>query len=166
MTSMPTVVSFSDGEGTYSVAYVVYYPRVRHGRPAAAQGVVPEELRSLHLQRKNDITNNEAYGPLGVLMGHGEDMEICFWLHFIDNESALHSMVRGSASVEETDNIVGATWSLIARHRIIPYFEGVDSASNPIDGLARGIDDDLETDWLRIPFTWPGLDEMSTSCWS
>ncbi len=149
------VTSFSDGEGSYSVAYVVFSSRFHDKRPRAAQGWVPSHLRALHDQRVNDIMNIEAYGPLLVVQNHGKLMENSLWLHFIDNESALLSMVKGSASVADCDRIVGYTWGLLAKHKILPYFARVDSSSNPIDGLSRLEQDDMGLNWVREELSWP-----------
>ena len=36
------------------------------------------------------------------------------------------------------DLIVGKAWELVARRRLFPWFDRVDSKSNPVDGLSRG----------------------------
>ena len=59
------------------------------------------------------------------------------WIHFIDNNGALGSLVRGSASVHEQDIIIGETWSRIAALQVLSWFDRVDSGSNPVDGLSR-----------------------------
>ena len=58
-------------------------------------------------------------------------------IHFIDNNGALGSLVRGSASVHEQDIIIGETWSRIAELKALSWFDRVDSGSNPVDGLSR-----------------------------
>ena len=36
------------------------------------------------------------------------------------------------------DFIVGYAWEIVARRRLIPWFDRVDTKSNPVDGLSRG----------------------------
>ena len=62
-------------------------------------------------------------------------------------------MVRGSSTVSSGDHIVGTTWNLIHKHKILAWFDRVESASNPVDGLSRG---KTEGPWaaledLRLP---------------
>ena len=64
-------------------------------------------------------------------------MRDSLWIHFIDNNSALGGLVKGSASVTQQDIIIGHTWSLIAQLRTSAWFDRVDSKSNPVDGLSR-----------------------------
>ena len=59
------------------------------------------------------------------------------WIHFIDNNWALGALVNGSASVESQEIIIVYTWQLIAKLQVLPCFDRVDSASNPVDGLSR-----------------------------
>ena len=59
------------------------------------------------------------------------------WIHFIDNNGALGSLVNGSSSVLSQEIITGATWKLIAELGSLPWFDRVDSSSNPVDGLSR-----------------------------
>ena len=60
------------------------------------------------------------------------------WLHFIDNVAALSSLVNGSSSVMQGDILIGATWSQVQRLQVIPWFDRVDTKSNPVDGLSWG----------------------------
>ena len=64
-------------------------------------------------------------------------MRDALWIHFIDNNGALGSLVNGSSSVEEHDVVVGCTWALIAELNVLAWFDRVDSKSNPVDGLSR-----------------------------
>ena len=67
------------------------------------------------------------------------------WIHFIDNNSALGGLVKGSASVQQQDIIIGHTWALIAELNVCAWFDRVDSASNPVDGLSRK---DFSGSWI------------------
>ena len=74
------------------------------------------------------------------------------WLHFIDNAAALSSLVNGSSSVCEGDVIIGETLSRIQCLEVFPWFDQVDSSSNPVDGLSRGR---LSGPWRVSRLTFP-----------
>ena len=76
------------------------------------------------------------------------------WLHFVDNDAALSSLVKGSSSVQSGDVIAGQTWSQVAAVGCMPWFDRVDSASNPVDGLSRG---KLKGPWVLEPLCFPLL---------
>ena len=77
------------------------------------------------------------------------------WLHFIDNNGALSCLVKGGSSVSSTDTIVGLTWQQISRTNVCPWYDRVDTKSNPVDGLSRG---DLSGEWDLVPLLFPGAE--------
>ena len=85
-----------------------------------------------------DIFEVEAIGPLVILATWPGLLRGALWIHFIDNVAAQAALIKGSSSVMSGDIIVGRTWEMVARERIIPWFDRVDSESNPVDGLSRG----------------------------
>ena len=104
---------------------------------------VPVELRNFwdpeqKESRHNDIFQVEAIGPLFVLLNFPEVLAGSLWLHFVDNEGALSIFVRGGSSVESGDRLTGRTWSQVVAIGCLPWFDKVDSAANPTDGLSRG----------------------------
>ena len=48
--------------------------------------------------------------------------------------------------------IVGHTWSRVARLNVLPWFDTVDSKSNPVDGLSRK---DFSGEWRWLPISFP-----------
>ena len=48
--------------------------------------------------------------------------------------------MKGASSVWSGDVIAGHTWSAIASARALFWAERVESKSNPVDGLSRGLD--------------------------
>ena len=84
-----------------------------------------------------DIIEVEAVGPLVLLSSWLHLFVNALWIHFIDNNSALGGLVKGSASVGQQDIIIGHTWTWIARLNVSAWFDRVDSASNPVDGISR-----------------------------
>ena len=85
-----------------------------------------------------DIIEIEAVAPLLILHNWPELLRDALWIHFIDNNSALGSLVRGNSSVLQQDLVVGQTWVMIASIGVLPWFDRVDTHSNPVDGLSRG----------------------------
>ena len=151
------MVSYSDGEGSNAQVGIALWEQ---GQSRARAGVVriPDTLRTQWDHRKkcnrfNDIYEVEAVGPLLILHNFGEDLTDCLWLHFIDNAGALSSLVRGGSSVESGDRITGLTWSHIVQVGCMPWFDRVDSASNPTDGLSR---ERLLGPWTLEPIHLPG----------
>ena len=56
----------------------------------------------------------------------------------MDNSGALSCLVYDSASVHQTDYIVGETWIRHAALGVLPWSDRADTHSNPSDGLSRG----------------------------
>ena len=101
----------------------------------------------------NDITEIEGIGPLLILHNWPWLVRDALWIHFIDNNGALGALVRGSASVHEQDIIIGETWSRIAALEALVWFDRVDSALNPVDGLSRK---DFRGTWQWREIYFPG----------
>ena len=120
---------------------------------------VPEEVRILWDQQKNlgrfnDIFEIEAIGPLILLESFPDLFRCSVWLHFLDNAAALSKLVNGSSSVIQGDILIGATWSRVQRLQVFPWFDRVDSKSNPVDGLSRG---QLDGPWKVESLAFRGL---------
>ena len=75
------------------------------------------------------------------------------WLHFIHNNGALSCLVEGGSSVSSTGTIVGLTCERISRLNVSPWFDRVDTKSNPVGGLSRG---NLSGEWYLVPLVFPG----------
>ena len=88
--------------------------------------------------RFNDIYEVEAIGPLLVLHNWGRVLAGRLWFRFIDNAAALATLVRGASSVSSCERIAGLTWSRIVGFNCFPWFDRVESSSNPTDGPSRG----------------------------
>ena len=97
---------------------------------------------------------SEAIGPLVLLENFRDQFQGSLWLHFLDIAAALSNLVNGSSSVIQEDILIGATWSQIQRLQVFPWFDRVDSKSNPVDGLSRGR---LDGPWKVESFAFPGV---------
>ena len=101
----------------------------------------------------NDIYEIESLGPLLILYNFPDRFRGSLWIHFVDNAADLARLVKGSPSVLSGDRIVGWTWSRIWDLEVLPWFDRVESASNPVDGLSRG---DMAGPWVLVPVSYPG----------
>ena len=140
------VVTYSDGEGADAgVGIAAWCEELLGPTPLAGFIEVPDEVRHLWSRQREsygsgewrDITEIEAIGPLLILHNWLWLVRDALWIHFIDNNGALGALVKGSASVHEQDLVIGETWARIAVLRVLVWFDRVDSASNPVDGLSR-----------------------------
>ena len=58
--------------------------------------------------------------------------------HYIDNDSALATLVKGSSSVLSGEVITAYTHSKISEMNLWAWFDRVASDDNPVDKLSRG----------------------------
>ena len=133
------IVSYSDGKGSEAdVGVALWENKTQVERAGVLR--VPEEVRI-------------AVGPLVLLENFPDIFRGSLWLHFLDNAAALSNLVNGSSSVIQGDILIGATWSQIQRLQVFPWFDRVDSKSNPVDGLSRGR---LDGPWKVESLAFPG----------
>ena len=160
---MPLAISYSDGEGeSAGVGVALWLPS---GEILGGYTKVPDVVRRVWSQRMSlsevkDIFQIEAVGPLLVLHNWGHMFREHLWIHFIDNEGALAALAKGSSSVLSGEVIVGYTHELAARFGIIGWYDRVDTHSNPVDKLSRGV---MQGPWrlVRIRFPHRLLDQLS-----
>ena len=150
------MISYSDGEGKNGQVGISIWEQ---GHTVGRAGVirVPPDVRmrwdaKRSGGRHNDIFEVEAIGPLLVAINFPDMLADALWLHFVDNEAALSSLVRGGSSVVSGDHLAGLTWSQIVRIGCLPWFDRVDSAANPTDGLSCGR---LEGPWILEHIRFP-----------
>ena len=151
-----TNVSCSDGEGSKAGVGVASW---KNGTQVVRAGVhrVPGEVRMLWDGQKklgcfNGIFEIEAVGPLVLLENFPDLFQGSLWLHFLDNAAALSNLINGSSFVTQGDILIGATWSQVQSLQVFPWFDRVDSKSNPVDGLSRGqLDGPWKVESLAFP---------------
>ena len=150
------VISYSDGEGAGGQVGIALW---KQGQSLGRAGVIkiPDDLRSeWDAQRKegrfNDICEVEAVGHLLVLHNFEDELAGCLWLHFVDNAAALSALVRGASSVSSGERTTGLTWSYVVGCGCFPWFDRVESASTPADGLSRG---KMQGPWVLEPIQLP-----------
>ena len=111
-----------------------------------------------------DIFLVEGVGPLVLMKAFPKVMRSALWIHFLDNEAAEASLVKGSSSLTAADHVVGLTRELCASRRLVPYFDRVGSKANPVDGLSRG---EMSGPWRgvkHIDFPMRELTELAEKC--
>ena len=118
----------------------------------------PNEVRTLWSRSPDpadepyDIMDIEAIGPALVLHNFGRRFQNCLWLHFVDNESSVAALAKGSTSVSSAEIIVAWTHTELAQLGIIAWFDRVDTKSKPVDGLSRG---DMSGPWRLLDIEFP-----------
>ena len=135
-------LAYSDEDGSSaSVGVAVWGTTLKS--PLAAFLEVPSEARVLWSSQQEicaasfwDISKMEAV-PLVILATWPRLCAGSLWINFIDTAAAIAPLVNGSSSVTLGDDIVGLSWDMIAHHRIIPWFDRVDSANNAVYSSAE-----------------------------
>ena len=157
----PFFVTISDGEGTGNVAVGIWKPGDSEFQPRITAAAVPPEWLSRWHEwglRVTAIQEIEAVGPVLALSTWPELLTDCTWLHFIDNESAKFSLIKGSSKAVYTNEIVHATWDLCRARRVYPWWERVASADNPVDKASRGDLRDLSNQrWRAVALALPAI---------
>ena len=169
---LPYVISYGDGEGGDGrIGAVVVSNILGDLRPRVGSTVVPSVVRSYWAWQRellpspddmsdepHDIQQVEAVCPAAILHSYPQ-ISHCLWLHFVDNNGALATLVKGSASVNSDEVILGYTWSLIATRRIWAYFDRVDTHANiadiPSRTTASEMGDPLGLGWVQHRLKFP-----------
>ena len=145
------LVGYSDGEGSGGVAACLTFI---DSSTEYCCTTVPDSVL-LRWNGKQNIHRIEALGPLITFLTWGEHLRGKLLLFFIDNKSALGSMIGGWSNEKYINDISALTWQLAASMNIFVYFEWVESAANIIDAASRAIVDEdhevyLARGWKRV----------------
>ena len=89
------------------------------------------------LPRKQQIMCAEALAPRIALHPSAARLANQQVLWFVDNLGAMSSLIRGAARPEDVVHIASMQATLAAQLSMQVWYECVDSASNPSDGLSR-----------------------------
>lgn len=73
-------------------------------------------------------------------------------MHFIDNDSALATLVKGSSLVLSGECITAYTQSKVAGAGLWPRFDRVASDDNPVGKLSCGV---MDGPWDLLPIVFP-----------
>ena len=98
--------------------------------------------------------------PLGMMAWPAMFRGRCI-IWYVDNTSALASLVKGASKNPHLEKIVGITWILAYHRKAEIYFEWVDSKSNWSDGISRDFGNDpvarrlgFTTSPLHLDMSW------------
>ena len=114
------------------------------------------------LRRKQQIMCADALAPLIALHHSATRLANQQILWFVDSLGAMSSLIRGSARPEDVGTLRPMQATLAAQLSTLVWYEWVDSASNPSDGLSRaGADCPLckRNDW-PVQEIVPNLDSV------
>ena len=122
--------------------------------------VVPDEVRQTWSRAATagdffDIFEIEAIGP-ALILHHFEHLfcQNALWVHYIDNDAALATLVKGSSSVLSGEVITAYTHGRVAAMGLWPWFGRVASPDNPVDKLSRG---QMEGPWELVNIEFPRI---------
>ena len=101
---------------------------------------------NLLLKRKTQIFAAEAVVALIVPLLSPELVQGRDVTWYIDNEAAVSSLIRGASRSSDVGHIAVAAHLAMLAIDARPWFEWIDTASNPADGLSR---DGLQDEWTR-----------------
>ena len=122
--------------GQYIVGAVLFSPRAP--KPLWTAWVVPQLIVDTWIEKKTQIGQLELFaGPL-ALDTWADILEDTQLLHFVDNDSATASLVKGYSPKVDSCKIVGDYWLRLAKLKCFSYIDRVESKSNPADGPSRG----------------------------
>ena len=100
-----------------------------------------------------DIFEIEAVGPALILHNWMHLFSPgALWVHYIDNDSARATLVKGSSSVLSGECITAFTHSKISEIGLWPWFDRVATDDNPVDKLSRGC---MDGPWELLPVVFP-----------
>jgi len=82
----------------------------------------------------------------------------CLWLHFIDNDAALYSFIKGNSCSNAMNELSALLHTCCAERKLYFYVQRVESAANPADPPSRGEEmprDPLGRGWIRREMQFP-----------
>ena len=156
LSSAPLFLSYSDGEGEGAgVGVALWFP---NGSSIGGYIKLPEVIRRVWSRAAScgehyDIFEIGAVGPALILHNWAHLIPAgALWVHYIDNDAALATLVKGSSSVLSGEVITAYTHSTIAERGLWSWFDRVASADNPVDKLSRG---ELRGPWSLQTIEFP-----------
>jgi hypothetical protein len=131
--SSKVLVAYSDGEGSGQVAVcLTFADRTTEFCCTAVPGWLLQRWSGeQHIQRI------EGCGPAVCLLTWKRQLQGQLLLFFIDNTSALGSLIGGWSNEQVLNDLTALTWALAADLHVFVYFEWVESAANVIDKASR-----------------------------
>ena len=123
------------------LGWVIFAPGER---PQAFSMELGRQFVAALFPRKTQILAAEAVAVLTALVLAPHTLANRELVWFIDNEAALSSLVRGTSKAEDVGHVAACTQLAMLEHSCAAWYEWIDSASNPADGLSR---DGIRDQW-------------------
>ena len=157
------------------IGWIIFDP-LSASPPRGFTLIVNESITSRLIKREQQILAVEAFAAAAAPWVSPEIFSKRDSVWFVDNAAAVSTLIRGSAKPEDIDYIATMVAFQNARLHHRPWFEWIDSDSNPSDGLSRlGVEDpwtcsqnwiltDLgDTDWSDLfdTFSLPAMQQES-----
>jgi hypothetical protein len=121
--------------GRYMIGGVLFSPRL--AAPEFFFAAVPEEVVAQWLPKKTQIGQLELFAGPVALDTWAECLHHTCLFHWIDNDSATASIIKGYSARPDSVKIVGDYWLRAARQELFIYADRVPSKSNIADGPSR-----------------------------
>ena len=154
----PVVRVYSDAsfeQGVLRLGWIIFHP---DHSPTGGTCIVPQSTLDSWKTRKQQIFPGEALSALVIPRLHPQLFLAADVLWFIDNEAAVASLIRASSLQPDVHLICLLAHAWIFRQGTRIWYEWIDSASNPSDGLSRdGIHDvwTLQQGWDINEYPFP-----------
>ena len=142
------------------LGWVIFVPGER---PKGYTMILGKEFVDALLPRKTQIFAAEAIAVLAALVLLPDLFAHKELLWFIDNESAVSSLIRGGSKAEDVGQLAAATHLALIERQCAAWFEWIDSDSNPADGLSRdGLLDQwtIQQGWELLEFGQREMDRV------
>lgn len=135
--------SYNQEDGTGAMGYVAFVP---NHPPVGGAATFPPDILEWFQDRKQQIAPCELFLALVVPWNIGKMMQGQDIVWYIDNQSAIATLVRGTSGCIDMSQIAATAHLFFARLHCRVWFEYVQSESNPSDGLSR---DGVRDKWTR-----------------
>ncbi len=133
------LILYSDAEYTVNkpmgFGFLVFAPWL--ARPLGGFGVVPDDLTQQFETRMTQIAIGETLAAISAFYSVPELFQNVDILHFVDNQSALASIISGSSKAEDIGAIACLYHLILGARGSRSWLEYVESSANLSDGLSR-----------------------------
>ena len=100
--------------------------------------VLPQTVWDQLIDRSDHQIQFQEFAAVALALS-SFDIDESLIVVFIDNNSVLHSVLKGSAKLnQELNNAIGKLWLHMSQHNIAPFFLRVESKANVADDPSRG----------------------------
>ena len=128
------VVVYTDAEGSSGLGAVLHTP----SKTVWFQDHVPSAVSAALSSRRTQIFAYEVIAVWAATQRFSSQLSGQHVVFFIDNKSALRSLLKGSSRASDVHLLVRRIWDLLRQHNIKPTFKWVPSKLNLSDLPSRG----------------------------